>query len=259
MKSSKIKKRKSPRKNTKDNLIFGYHSVLKIIDTAPSQVLEMFIAANSKGKRLDEITEKAKLLDIPIMPIDKNKLDEWLQDQNHQGVALRVKPQPDIDESCIPDLIKQAKNPLVLALDGIQDPQNLGACLRVADACGVTAVIAPKDKSCSLTPVVKRVACGAAENITFIRVTNLSRTLQGLQSLGLWIIGTGADSEKTLYDLDLSGPIALVIGSEDLGLRRLTKKYCDYLASLPMLGTVESLNAAVSSGVCLYEAIRQRT
>ena len=148
--------------------------------------------------------------------------------------------------------------PFLLILDGVQDPHNLGACLRTADAAGVHAVIVPRDKACGLTSTVRKVACGAAETVPFVQVTNLTRTLKALQQAGIWIIGTDLDTTQSLYDSDLTGPLALVLGAEGKGLRRLTREACDSLVKLPMQGTVQSLNVSVSAGICLYEALRQR-
>ena len=149
--------------------------------------------------------------------------------------------------------------PFLLVLDGVQDPHNLGACLRSADAAGVHAVVAPKDRSVSLTETVRKIACGAAENLPFVTVTNLARTLKHLKEAGLWLVGTADESEQSLYDIDLTGPLALVMGAEGKGLRRLTRVTCDFLVHIPMAGTVECLNVSVATGVCLFEAVRQRT
>lgn len=156
------------------------------------------------------------------------------------------------------DLVQDAGDPLLLVLDGVQDPHNLGACLRTADGAGVTAVVVPKDRSVSITPAVRTVACGGAESIPFAQVTNIARTLTRLKELGLWIVGTDDEAPRTLFELDLTGPIAVVMGSEGKGLRRLVSEKCDFLARLPMLGKVESLNVSVAAGICLYEVVRQR-
>lgn len=164
-----------------------------------------------------------------------------------------------LDENDLFGLLDElVEPPLLLILDGVQDPHNLGACLRSADAAGVHAVIAPKDRSVSLTRTVRMIACGAAEKVPFVRVTNLARTMKELQEAGVWLVGTAADSSRSLYDIDLSLPVAFVMGSEGRGLRRLTRERCDFLVSIPMAGSVESLNVSVASGICLFETLRQR-
>jgi 23S rRNA (guanosine2251-2'-O)-methyltransferase len=162
-------------------------------------------------------------------------------------------------ENFLMELLKEQENPLLLILDGVQDPHNLGVCLRTADAAGVTAVVAPKDRAVSLTDTVRLKACGAAENIPFVQVTNLRSTLDKLKTMDFWIVGTSDKAKQSLYDVDLKGPLAIVLGSEDKGLRRLTTESCDFLVSLPMLGHVDCLNVAVAAGVCLFEAVRQRS
>ena len=164
------------------------------------------------------------------------------------------------DETSLYELLETSKeDPFLLVLDCVQDPHNLGACLRTADAVGVQAVIVPKDRSVSLTPTVRHIACGAAESVPLIVVTNLVRTLKELKNMGVWLVGTADDADKSLYEIDLSGPLAIVMGAEGKGLRRLTREQCDFLAYLPMKGKVECLNVSVATGVCLYEALRQRT
>jgi 23S rRNA (guanosine2251-2'-O)-methyltransferase len=186
----------------------------------------------------------------------------------HQGVvaeAFNIPVSGDMNQSNLwqeQDLLRVVDNKegplLLLVLDGVTDPHNLGACLRSADAAGVDAVVVPKDKSADLTPTVRKVACGAAEVVPFVRVTNISRTLQALQERGVWLYGTAGESEKSIYDSDLSGSIALVMGAEGSGLRRLTREQCDFLVNLPMAGSVSSLNVSVATGICLFEIVRQR-
>jgi 23S rRNA (guanosine2251-2'-O)-methyltransferase len=189
----------------------------------------------------------------------REQLTDMVGEVNHQGVvAVLVAYAKTYSENDLFAIIESANNGLILALDGVQDPHNLGACLRSADAAGVIAVIAPKDRSSPLTAVAKKVACGAAETVPFIQVTNLVRTLESLKDAGYWSVGLTEEAEQTLYEMDLAGPTILVLGAEGDGLRRLTKEKCDFLAKLPMAGAVSSLNVSVATGVSLFEAVRQR-
>ena len=176
----------------------------------------------------------------------------------HQGVVAEVRPSATLDENCCSTCLPDSGAALVLVLDGVSDPHNLGACLRTADAAGATAVVAPRDRAAGLTPVVRKVAAGAAETVPFAQVTNLARSLRDMQSAGIWIAGTAEDGERELFEADLTGPLALVMGSEGRGLRRLTRERCDFTLKLPMLGSVGSLNVSVAAGITLYEALRQR-
>ncbi len=180
-------------------------------------------------------------------------------DTQHQGVVAHLKSERHYTEVDLDDLLKKTDKPaLILILDGVQDPHNLGACLRTADAAGVDALIIPKDRSSPLTPTARKVACGAAETIPVITVSNLARTLDHLKEQGVWLIGAAADASDTVYDIDLTGPVGIVLGAEGHGLRRLTQERCDYLAHVPMTGSVESLNVSVATGIFLFEAVRQR-
>ena len=177
----------------------------------------------------------------------------------HQGIIARTHPLKELNENDLDHILQQQSSPLLVVLDGITDPHNLGACLRTADAAGVSAVIVPKDKSAQLNSTARKVACGAAENVPLIRVTNLSRTLRELQQQhNIWVIGTAGEATETLYQTKLTGPLALVMGAEGEGMRRLTREHCDQLISIPMAGTVSSLNVSVATGVCLFEIVRQR-
>jgi len=239
--------------------IYGIHAILHILSAKPENILEIFLVESRADKRIDELLALAKQQHIPIHPLQKKQLDEWFPGTNHQGVAARIKSPALLNENDLEILIKETEaKPLFLILDGIQDPHNLGACLRTADACQVTAVIIPKDRSATLTASVRKVASGAAESVPIIQVTNLVRTLEYLKKLGVWIMGTNGKAETSLYQVDLKGPVAIALGAEGAGLRRLTEEHCDILMHIPMLGVVESLNVSVAAGVCLYEAIRQR-
>ncbi len=178
--------------------------------------------------------------------------------RHSQQAGPRAAPVTLYDEGDLAALLEAKTNPLVLVLDCVQDPHNLGACLRTADAAGVAAVIMPKDKSAPVTETVLRVSCGGAENVPIVRVTNLARAMDKLKELGVWLVGTADEADRSLYDLDLKGPIGIVMGAEGSGMRRLTAEHCDFLANIPMAGKVECLNVSVATGVCLFEAVRQR-
>nr|VFJ61860.1 MAG: 23S rRNA (guanosine2251-2'-O)-methyltransferase [Candidatus Kentron sp. FM] len=253
---------KSP---TPSDLIYGHHAVEAVLsrntagqDTA--KVLALFIQENRKDARTRRILEWARLRHIPVNPTPRKVLDEMAGGMRHQGFILRATgPDPAWRRHDLPSLLKTLSEPaLLLILDGVQDPHNLGACLRSADGAGVHGVVAPRDRAVGLTPTVRKVACGAAESVPFIRIVNLARSLDELRIAGVGIIGLTGEADESLYDLPLTGPIALVLGGEGKGLRRLTRAGCDRLARLPMRGTVESLNVSVTAGICLYEARRQR-
>jgi len=246
----------------REDLIFGFHVVRHLLDTRSEQLLEIFLIDSRTDSRGEEILQKAQQTGVSLHRVPKKQLDNWLPEINHQGVAARIRRTAIFTENDLSDLVKvsEAKHlkPLFLVLDSVQDPHNLGACLRTADAAGVTAVIIPKDKSVSITPVVRKVACGAADSVPIIIVTNLVRALEQLKEMGVWIMGTSLNTSKSLYEVDLKGSVAIVLGAEGTGLRRLTEEHCDVLMQIPMLGMVESLNVSVATGICLYEAVRQR-
>ena len=239
----------------------GIHAVRHALNNTSADVLEMWALGNNKpATAISEILELAKSTQISVQFVANKTLDKLTHQANHQGVAIRRKVIPidnkmDLDSVLTMD---DGTKPLFLVLDGVQDPHNLGACLRTADAVGVRAVILPKDRAVGLNETVRKVACGAAENTPVIHVTNLSRTLREMQEAGVWIIGTDDEAENAIYEEDLTSPIALVMGSEGQGLRQNTRKHCDKLVNIPMTGVVESLNVSVAAGVCLYEARRQR-
>jgi len=208
---------------------------------------------------LAEIAELARAAGARIRQVERDELERAAQGVNHQGVLARVRIPAPRSEQELSAIIERAEGPpLLLILDEVQDPHNLGACLRSADAAGVQAVVAPKDKAVGLTPAVCKVASGAAETVPYVQVTNLARAMDGLKERGLWMIGAAGEAETELFEADLRGPLGLVMGSEGKGLRRLTRERCDRLVRLPMLGSVESLNVSVAAGICLYEALRQR-
>lgn len=242
----------------KQELVFGLHAVQSILKSAPQRVLELFALRNRDDQRLQKIVQQAQKLNIPLRWQTRAELDK-LCDGNHQGVALWAKPGVTHDEAYLWQLLEGLQcDPLLLVLDGVTDPHNLGACLRTADAAGVHAVIVPKDNSVGLNETVRKVACGAAETVPLIPVTNLARCLKKLQDSGVWIVGTAGETDLNLYSAPLTGPLAVVMGAEGKGMRRLTREHCDHLVRIPMAGSVSSLNVSVATGVCLFEALRQR-
>jgi len=241
-------------------LVFGIHAVSSLLDHHADAVQVLYTLSGRRDKRLQSLVDKAKHAGIPVEECSRADLDARCP-QVHQGiVALSEATNREYHEQDLDALLDGLDHPpLLLVLDGVTDPHNLGACLRSAEAAGADAVIVPKDKSVQLSPTVRKVACGAAEIVPFVSVTNLARTLQSLQQRGIWVFGAAGEAQQSLYDADLKGPIALVLGSEGKGLRRLTREHCDSLLAIPMAGEVSSLNVSVSTGVCLFEAVRQRT
>ncbi len=240
-------------------LIAGLHAVRTALGHGAGEVHELWYDPKRRDRRLREVLELARKVRAPTRAVARDELDRLTQGANHQGVAARVAIPAALDEHTLERLLSRlSEPPFVLILDGVQDPHNLGACLRTSDAAGVHAVVAPKDHSVGLTPAVCKVASGAAGRVPYIQVTNLARTLKGLQQQGIWLVGTAGEAQSSLYETDLAGPLALIMGGEGKGLRRLTRDHCDLLVSLPMHGAVESLNVSVATGIVLYEALRQR-
>lgn len=243
-----------------EEYIFGIHPVETLLKKDPQQIILLYIQQGRHDQRIQQLIHVATQQSIAIQEISRRKLDELLPQVNHQGVVARCLKMDSYTESDIADILDSLSvPPFLLILDGVQDPHNLGACLRTANAAGVHLVIAPKDDAVGITPIVRKVACGAAETTPFIQVTNLARTLDELKERGIWLFGAVGDAKVSLYSADLTGSIALVLGAEGRGLRRLTKELCDHLIAIPMLGTVESLNVSVATGICLFEALRQRS
>jgi len=238
-------------------ILFGFHAVTVRLKTTPASVLEIHVDATRRDQRMRQFVERASALGAKLVDSDDDRLQKMCGTHRHQGVVARVEA---VQQShSLDDTLDAVQgDPLLLVLDGITDPHNLGACLRVADGAGAHAVIAPKDHAVGVNATVAKVASGAAETMPYFMVTNLARTLNELKERGIRVIGTSDDAQKSLYDVDLSGPVALVLGAEGSGMRQLTGRTCDELVSLPMRGAVESLNVSVASGVCLYEALRQR-
>jgi 23S rRNA (guanosine2251-2'-O)-methyltransferase len=240
---------------------YGLHTVEGLLATNPEKVQEITVAAGRHDRRLTSLIAVAESCGIAVHRLPGGELDRLSPGVRHQGVIASLAP-PSRDSYHEQDLAAflagLAGPPFLLVLDGVQDPHNLGACLRTADAAGVQAVIVPRDRAAGITPVVRKVACGAAETTPVFTVTNLARTLRVLREAGVWIYGASDDADRTLYDTDLRGPLALVLGGEGKGLRRLTREHCDFLLAIPMAGRVESLNVSVAAGVLLFEARRQR-
>ncbi|MFZ2651539.1 MAG: 23S rRNA (guanosine(2251)-2'-O)-methyltransferase RlmB [Burkholderiaceae bacterium] len=241
----------------KDKLLIGFHAVGVRIKVHPQSVLELQIDAARRDQRMRQFTQRAQAAGIRVVASDDIRLTKTCGTPRHQGVVARVQSLP-VSHSLDDTLDAVPGEPLLLVLDGVTDPHNLGACLRVADGAGACAVIAPKDHAVGVNATVAKVASGAAETVPYFMVTNLARALGELKERSIRVIGLADEATQSLYALDLRGPLALVLGAEGSGLRQLTRKTCDALAHLPMLGAVDSLNVSVASGVCLYEALRQR-
>ena len=238
-------------------MVYGFHAVGVHLKTAPQAVQEIWFDPSRRDARMRQFLQRLQEAEITPIEADSARLSRLAGSFNHQGVVARVTAAPPTQS--LDDFLDNLQEPpLLLVLDGVTDPHNLGACLRVADGAGVHAVIAPKDHAAGISAVVAKVACGAAETVPYFMVTNLVRTLNELKERNIWVIGTSDDAPQTLYQADLRGPLALVLGAEGKGMRQLTRKTCDALISIPMHGAVESLNVSVASGVCLYEAVRQR-
>ena len=240
-------------------VLFGFHAVGVRLKTAPATVMEIYYEPTRRDARMRQFLDRVKEAGVRLIEADALRIAKLAGSHGHQGVAARVQPIKTLHSlDDLLDALEGKEAPLILVLDGVTDPHNLGACLRVADGAGAHAVIAPKDHAVGLNATVAKVASGAAETMPYLMVTNLARTLQELKERNIWIIGTSDDAPKTLFDMDLKGPTALVLGAEGAGMRQLTRKTCDELVSIPMQGAVESLNVSVASGICLYEARRQR-
>ncbi len=239
-------------------IIYGIHAVRVMLERHPERVHSVRLAERRDDPRVREIEELARRREIQVQRVELQALRQQLGEVAHQGVAAQVTPLAAWTEDQLLTALAGVKAPLFLALDGVQDPHNHGACLRSADACGVLALIVPRDRAAQLTPTVRKVAVGAAETTPVAAVTNLARTLKLLKESGFWVVGADLAGDKRPRDVDLSGPIVLALGAEGTGLRQLTRQHCDFLVRLPQLGAVESLNVSVAAGMLLYEAVRQR-
>lgn len=250
-------RRVSPLKNLTP--VTGIHSVRAALKHGSEGVSELWLERRRRDRRLASLAELAREAGVSIRQVTREELDTEAAGTNHQGVLAWVRIPVAREEADLARILDEIQEPpFLLVLDGVQDPHNLGACLRTADAAGVHALIAPKDNAVGLTAITCKVASGAAQTVPYVQVTNLSRTIEGLKERGIWLIGTAEDAQSSLFETDFTGAVALVLGGEGKGLRRLTRERCDLLAHLPMLGTVESLNVSVAAGICLYEVLRQR-
>ena len=239
--------------------IFGLHAVRTLIQQRPERAALLILQKGRDDARMQELVQLAQAKSIKTEWRDQKELDRLSGSERHQGACLEIRSVGVLGEGALDDLLDALTTPpLLLVLDGVQDPHNLGACMRTADAAGVAAVIVPKDRAAGLSATVRKVASGAAESVPLIQVTNLARTLRWLKEREIWIVGTDDQAEHPLYGAKLTGPLAIVLGAEGTGLRRLTRENCDALVSIPMRGIVESLNVSVATGVLLYEALRQR-
>ncbi len=241
-----------------NDMIFGIHAVKAVLATDPVRLIEVFVLKDRQDDRLMPLLTELKDLGITIQQAGRKALDDKAKGASHQGIIARVKPAKQLNEHDLDTILEGSENPLLLILDGVTDPHNLGACLRNADAAGAAAVIIPKDRAAQLTATASKVACGAAEVMPLVRVTNLARTMRALQDKGVWIVGTAGEATHDIYHSKLTGPLAIVMGAEGEGMRRLTRETCDDLIKIPMAGSVSSLNVSVATGICLFEAVRQR-
>lgn len=239
--------------------IYGLHAVRSMLMRHPERVMTLRLTQSRDDPRMREIEDLAKKGGRPVQRVDAHALKQALGDVAHQGVAADIEPLPPWTEDDLLSALENTRDPLLLVLDGVQDPHNLGACLRTADACGALAVVVPKDRSAQLNATARKVAVGAAETTPVVAVTNLARALKLLKDAGLWVVGADGDAPKRAHEVDLRGGVVLVLGAEGAGLRQLTRQNCDFVVRLPQLGAVESLNVSVAAGMLLYEAVRQRT
>ena len=247
--------------NKRIDRIFGLHAVKQILENAPETILSASIQESIQSESVSSFRELLNNLGVSIQTVPRVALSRMVKNQNHQGILLEVQKKTKKTEHDLDDILVQNQhaNPLYLILDSIQDPHNLGACIRTADAVGVTAVIIPNDRAANINETVRKVASGAVENVVVINVVNLVRAIKKIKESGVWVVGTTGDAEQSIYALDLKIPTAIVMGGEGKGMRDSVQKECDYVASLPINGQVESLNVSVAAGVVLYEVIRQRS
>jgi len=239
--------------------VFGLHAVGSLLQRAPTRVSVLLVLKSRSDARMAEVLKLAEKANVPVRRVSRRELDELVAGVSHQGVVAETGSAPGLSEKELLTFLEALERPaFLLILDGVQDPHNLGACLRSANAAGVDAVIMPRDRSAPLNATARKVACGAVETLSVVRVTNLARTMRALREAGVWIYGAAGEAESTLYEADLSGSLALVLGGEGRGLRRLTREYCDGLLSIPMAGSISSLNVSVATGIVLFEVRRQR-
>lgn len=242
----------------KNDYVFGIHAVEQLLKKSPETIVRAWLQKDAHSEALQQLQAQLASQQVACEQATKQKLHKWVAG-NHQGIVVEVK-RDKTEQASLSDVLaaSEGRAPLFLVLDSVQDPHNLGACIRTAVAAGVTAVIIPKDRAAHVNETVRKVASGGVEEMTIITVTNLARALQELKQAGVWLVGTSGNAQQTIYDVDMTVAIAIVMGGEEKGLRQLTEKECDYLASIPLLGEIESLNVSVAAGVSLYEVIRQR-
>lgn len=248
------------RQKSEQSRIYGLHAVSNLLETeAGTAVKEIWLHHRRRDRRMERVVQLARQLGVKLHQVERHELDRMAPGARHQGIIAAIEGVAPLSESGLEVLLDESKNPLlILVLDGVQDPHNLGACLRAADGAGVVVVIAPRDRAVGVTPAVSKVASGAAETVPFVQVTNLARTLRMLKERGIWVVGLDDSATDSLFATDLRESTALVLGNEGKGLRRLTREQCDALAAIPMAGTVSSLNVSMAAGICLFEAVRQR-
>jgi 23S rRNA (guanosine2251-2'-O)-methyltransferase len=240
-------------------LLIGIHAVEAALNHDVGNLTELYIETGSQNPRVKELGERARELGVKPHARDRVALDRMTGGARHQGVVARYNAPPPLPESALAELVEKAgRDALFLVLDGVTDPHNFGACLRSAEAAGVTAVVVPKDRAVGVTPTVRRASAGAADRVPIVAATNLARSLKMLKDAGVWLVGLSGDTPQSLYAIDLKGPIAVVLGGEGEGMRRLTRESCDFLAHIPMRGDIESLNVSVATGIALFETLRQR-
>lgn len=241
-----------------DNFIYGINPVNQLLKNSPDKVIELYFSENKNNIKIQNILNLAKKNSISIQKVDKRKLEKWFPEQNTQGIAIKTLKSIELDEKDLKQIIENNSECLFLILDSVQDPHNLGACIRTAECAGVDAVIIPKDKSASITPLVRKIASGACESVPIVTVNNLARALKFIQEQGVWLVGTCGNEGQDIYSANLKGRIGIIMGSEGAGLRELTRKHCDFFIKIPMLGVINSLNVSVATGISLFEAVRQK-
>lgn len=239
--------------------IYGWHAVLALLKHHPEDVMTVYLLQQREDERMQKLFKATKPAGISVQAANKNILDKKAESEQHQGIVAECRSQAMLNENDLSELLDNlSEDPFLLILDGVQDPHNLGACLRSAEAAGVHAVVIPKDKAVGLTAAARKVSCGASEVLPVVQATNLARVMEILKARNIWLFGTDDQAKQSIYQADLKGPLALVMGAEGKGMRRLTREHCDMLVSIPMQGSVSSLNVSVATGVCLFEALRQR-
>lgn len=246
-------------KSDRSRLVAGINPVIAAIKARPGDIERLFVVEDTRNQRVKDIELMARDAGIEVVPTARDRLGELTGLDSHQDVMAELGGRSSLDEAGLEKLLSELDEaPLLLVLDSVTDPHNLGACMRTAEAAGVHAMIVPRDRAAGLTPAARKASAGASEILPLVQVTNLARTLRALKERGIWLYGASGEAENDLYGLDLAGPMALVMGSEGEGMRRLTEETCDFLLRIPMAGAMESLNVSVATGVCLFEVRRQR-